>query len=219
MTTHKDEPAKGGGHSGPAAHVKETETPKHAPSPNIQSANQRHPGSQGDKPSDDKSGTDKTQHAGTSANRDPLGAEKPFRRETETLPVEAEGLDGPKGDRRGDPVGHARHAETPEELEKIRYMEGKDTKVPPPGSRNYVAGQPVDDEEYDKTEREAGNLAQAGRAQRTEAEKRMAEANPGDPDYHPADPDHRDPQAGGKRPTDDQPKRADDDKDKDDKRR
>ena len=134
------------------------------------------------------------------ASRDPvLGTVDPLRRETETLPVEAH-----PGPDRDEPVGHARHAETPEEVEKIAAMEGfgsdkSDRKVPPPGSRHYVAGQPVDDEEWERTENEANRLAEAGRAQRTEAEKRMAANNPGDPDYHPADPDHRDPQAGGKR--------------------
>ena len=126
-------------------------------------------------------------------HQDPMGSTQPLRRETETLPVE------PHPEAKGDPVGHARHAETPEEVEKIKYMEGTSgQKVAPPGSRNYVAGQPVDDEEFDKTENEANRLAQAGREQRTEAEQRMKENTPGDPDYHPADPDKRDtPQALG----------------------
>jgi hypothetical protein len=136
---------------------------------------------------------------GSSEHRDPvLGTTEPLRRETETLPVEPHpGVD------RGEAVGHARHAETPEEVEKISAMEGfgsdkSDRKVPPPGSRHYVAGQPVDDEEWEKTEGEANRLAQAGREQRTEAEQRMKENTPGDPDYHPADPDKRDtPQAQG----------------------
>jgi hypothetical protein len=126
-----------------------------------------------------------------------LGTVDPLKRETETLPVQAH-----PGPDRGEPVGHARHAETPEEVEKISAMEGfgsDERKVPPPGSRHFVAGQPVDDEEWEKTENEANRLADAGRAQRTEAEKRLAANNPGDPDYHPVDPDHRDPQAGGKR--------------------
>ena len=126
-------------------------------------------------------------------HRDPvLGTVDPLVRETETLPVEAH----PGGADRGEPVGHARHAETPEEVEKISAMEGfgasSDRKVPPPGSRHFVAGQPVSDEEWEKTENEANRLAQAGREQRNEAEKRMAENTPGDPDYHPADPDKRD---------------------------
>ena len=88
--------------------------------------------------------------------------------------------------------------------------ENSDRKVPPPGSRHYVAGQPVNDEEWEKTENEANRLAQAGREQRTEAEQRMKENTPGDPDYHPADPDKRDtPQAQGqdrdKRAPSDQP--------------
>ena len=119
-----------------------------------------------------------------------LGTVDPLVRETETLPVEAH--PGDEQGKRGEPVGHARHAETPEEVEKISAMEGfgtnSDRKVPPPGSRHYVAGQPVNDEEWEKTEREANRLAEAGRAQRTEAEKRMAENTPGDPDYHPAGP-------------------------------
>jgi len=115
---------------------------------------------------------------------------QPVVRATETLPVQANRQVG------GEPVGHARHAETPEEIEKLNVMEH--SKIPPPGSRNYVAGQPVNEEEYDRTQEEASRLAEAGRAQRTEAERRMAEANPGDPDYHPVDPDHRDPNAGGK---------------------
>ncbi len=117
-----------------------------------------------------------------------LGTVEPLVRQTETLPVAA------NTDPRGEPVGHARHAETPEELEKIQAMEGfgSDRKVAPPGSRHYVAGQPVNDEEYEKTEAEANRLAEAGRAQRNEAEKRMAENNPDDPDYHPADIDKRD---------------------------
>ena len=130
-----------------------------------------------------------------------LGDVEPLEeRETETLPVQAH----PGGDDRGDPVGHARHAETPEEVEKISAMEGfgasSNRRVPPPGSRHYIAGQPVDDEEWEKTEREANRLADAGKRQRDEAEKRIAENNRGDPNYHPADPDHRDPQAGGKTP-------------------
>ena len=131
-------------------------------------------------------------------HQDPvLGTTEPLKRETETLPVQAH-----PGPDRGEPVGHARHAETPEEVEKISAMEGfgasSDRKVPPPGSRHYVAGQPVDDEEWEKTEAEANRLAQAGRAQRTEAEQRLKENTPGDPDYHPADPDKRDtPQAQG----------------------
>ena len=147
---------------------------------------------------------------GSSEHRDPvLGTVDPLKRETETLPVEAH--PGPK---QGEPVGHARHAETKEEVEKISAMEGfgenSDRKVPPPGSRHYVAGQPVDDEEWEKTENEANRLAQAGREQRTEAEQRMKENTPGDPDYHPADPDKRDtPQAQGqdrdKRGASDQP--------------
>jgi hypothetical protein len=103
---------------------------------------------------------------------------------TETLPVSAR---IPKGE----PVGHARHAETKEEAEKILDVER--AKIPPPGSRNYVAGQPVNEEEAAETEAEAARLAEAGRAQRTEAEKRIAENNPEDPDYHPVDPDHPDP--------------------------
>ena len=128
---------------------------------------------------------------GSGAHVDPvLGTTDPLVRQTETLPVAA------NTDPRGDPVGHARHAETQEEVEKISAMEGfgasSDRKVPPPGSRHYVAGQPVSDEEWEKTENEANRLADAGRAQRNEAEKRMAENTPGDPDYHPADPDKRD---------------------------
>jgi hypothetical protein len=127
-----------------------------------------------------------------------LGDVEPLRRETETLPVAAH-----PGPDRDEPVGHARHAETPEEVEKISAMEGfgasSNRRVPPPGSPHYVAGQPVDDEEWEKTEREANRLAEKGREQRSEAEKRIAENNQGDPNYHPADPDHRDPQAGGKR--------------------
>ena len=139
---------------------------------------------------------------GSSEHRDPvLDTVEPLKRETETLPVEPH----PGGERRGEPVGHARHAETREEVEKISAMEGfgasSDRKVPPPGSRHYVAGQPVDDEEWEKTEAEANRLAEAGRAQRTEAEQRMKENTPGDPDYHPADPDKRDtPQALGQDP-------------------
>ena len=133
-------------------------------------------------------------HGQSGENRDPvLGTVDPLVRETETLPVEAH--PGDRGER-GEPVGHARHAETPEEVEKLSAMEGfgasSDRKVPPPGSRHFVAGQPVNDEEWEKTENEANRLAEAGRAQRNEAEQRMAENTPGDPDYHPADPDKRD---------------------------
>ena len=143
------------------------------------------------------------------AHVDPvLGTTDPLVRPTETLPVAA------NTDPRGEPVGHARHAETPEEVEKISAMEGfgasSERKVPPPGSRHYVAGQPVNDEEWEKTEDEANRLAAAGKEQRTEAEQRLAENTPGDPDYHPADPDKRDtPQALGhdpnKRGASDQP--------------
>lgn len=161
---------------------------------------------------------------GSSEHRDPvLGTVDPLKRETETLPVAAH----PGG--KGEPVGHARHAETPEEVEKISAMEGfgsdkSDRKVPPPGSRHFVAGQPVDDEEWEKTESEANRLAAAGREQRTEAEQRMKENTPGDPDYHPADPDKRDtPQAQGQdrdkrgasdRPGETNPKPRDQDYDK-----
>jgi hypothetical protein len=92
---------------------------------------------------------------------------------------------------KGEPIGHARHAETEEEAAKIRDRERAD--VPPPGSRNYVAGQPVNKEELEQTEDEAHRLAEKGRELRSEAEKRVAENTPGDPDYHPVDPDHPDP--------------------------
>ena len=180
MTTHKDDPKS---HSGPAAHVKETTPPKNPPNPNMP---------KGD-PAKGPQASAQTDARGGGAPRDPMGSTEPFRRETETLPV----VPHPEG--KGEPVGHARHAESPEEVEKINYMEGRDSKVPPIGSRNYVAGQPVDDEEYERTEAEANRLAAAGKEQRTEAEKRIADANLGDPNYHPADPDHRDPQAGGKK--------------------
>jgi hypothetical protein len=100
-----------------------------------------------------------------------------------TLPVE------PKTPA-GEPVGPARHAETAEEVAKIQDMER--SKIPPPGSRNYVAGQPVNEEEFEQTQAEANRLADAGKAQRSEAERRVAENNPFDPDYHPVDPDHPD---------------------------
>jgi hypothetical protein len=103
---------------------------------------------------------------------------------TPTLPV---GTREPPGQ----PVGHARHAETAEEVEKILDVER--AKIPPPGSRNYVAGQPVNEEEYEQTEEEANRLAEAGRAQRSEAERKIAENNPFDPNYHPVDPNYPDP--------------------------
>jgi hypothetical protein len=116
---------------------------------------------------------------------------QPVVRPTETLPTDVRAGKPNQGE---EPVGLARHAETAEEVEKINIMEH--SKIPPPGSRNYVAGQPVNEEEYERTEREANRLADAGRAQRTEEEQRMKENTPGDPDYHPADPDKRDtPQA------------------------
>ena len=170
-------------HKPPTPPVKDVPGQRHPPSPNIKDSTSPHAMPKG----------------GSSEHRDPvLGTVDPLKRETETLPVEAH-----PGER-GEPVGHARHAETPEEVEKIAAMEGfgsekSDRKVPPPGSRHYVAGQPVDDEEWEKTENEANRLAQAGREQRTEAEQRIKENTPGDPDYHPADPDKRDtPQAQGK---------------------
>jgi hypothetical protein len=128
---------------------------------------------------------------------------QPLVRQTETLPTAA----NPLRDREA-PVGLARHAETPEEVEKINIMEH--SKIPPPGSRHFVAGQPVNEEEYDRTEGEANRLAEAGRAQRTEAEARMAANTPGDPDYHPADPDKRDTPAAQS-----PPKAHDNDHDKD----
>ena len=123
-------------------------------------------------------------------NRDPDEVE-PLVRPTETLPTDVHAGQPSRGE---EPVGLARHAETQEEVDKLNIMEH--SKIPPPGSRHYTAGQPVNEEEYDRTEREANRLADAGRAQRTEAEQRMAERTPGDPDYHPSDPDKRDtPQA------------------------
>jgi hypothetical protein len=95
---------------------------------------------------------------------------------TPTLPV---GTKEPPGQ----PVGHARHAETAEEVEKLLDMER--AKIPPPGSRNYVAGQPVNEEEFEQTQAEAERLAETGKAQRSEAEKRVAENNPFDPNYDP----------------------------------
>jgi hypothetical protein len=82
---------------------------------------------------------------------------------------------------KGEPVGHARHAETKEEAEAIKDVER--AEIPPPGSRNYVAGQPVTPEELARTEDEAARLAEAGRKQRTEAEQRQAENDPLDRDY------------------------------------
>ena len=172
---------------------------------------QKHPPQNPPTPSTPQGQRPTAPQPGAQPHRDPvLGTTDPLKRETETLPVEAH-----PGADRGEPVGHARHAETPEEVEKIAAMEGfgsekSDRKVPPPGSRHYVAGQPVDNEEWEKTEGEANRLAQAGREQRTEAEQRMKENTPGDPDYHPADPDKRDtPQAQGqdrdKRGASDQP--------------
>jgi hypothetical protein len=102
---------------------------------------------------------------------------------TGTLPVEAR---SPKGD----PVGHARHAETPEETKKVLDMER--AIVPPPGSRNYVAGQPVNEEEYEQTQEEAARLAAKGRELRSDEEKQTAKNTPGDPDYDPDHPDHPD---------------------------
>jgi hypothetical protein len=134
---------------------------------------------------------------GTQEHRDPtLGTVNPLVRETETLPVKAH-----IGKERGDPVGHARHAETPEEVAKIEAMEMREAnrRVPPPGSRHYVAGQPVNDEEYQRTEGEANRLADAGLRQRTEAEQRMKENTPGDPDYHPADGSTEEKNAKGKK--------------------
>ena len=173
-------------HNPPAPQFKEP-APKHPPGP--------HPESTGGKPHDEHKGgsqaspkSDPTRdqpHADTA--RDPGSDPKaaPLVRPTETLPVEPTGPQGA-----GDPVGHARHAESDEERQKIEAMEYG--KPAPAGSRHYVAGQPVNEEEYRRTEDEANRLAQAGKAQRTEAEKRMAENTPGDPDYHPADPDKRD---------------------------
>jgi hypothetical protein len=186
-------------HNPPKPPVKDMPGQKHPP----QNPPTQQPPQQGQTPRSPQQGS-------STAHRDPvLGTTEPLRRETETLPVE------PHPDAKGEPVGHARHAETPEEVEKIAAMEGfgddkSDRKVPPPGSRHYVAGQPVDDEEWEKTENEANRLAQAGKEQRTEAEQRMKENTPGDPDYHPADPDKRDtPQAQGqdrdKRGASDQP--------------
>ena len=175
-------------HKPPPPPVREQPVPKHPPSPNIDKNAPPHP----DAPDAPK--------GSSSEHRDPvLGTVDPLVRETETLPVRAH------ADARGEPVGHARHAETQEEVEKISAMEGfgasSNRRVPPPGSRHYVAGQPVNDEEWERTENEANRLAEAGRAQRTEAEQRMKANTPGDPDYHPADPDKRDtPQALGKDP-------------------
>lgn len=94
-----------------------------------------------------------------------------------TLPVEAKAP-------AGEPVGHARHAETAEQAAKIQEMEH--SKIPLPGSRDYVAGQPVSEEEAAQTQAEADRLAQAGKAQRSEAEKRIAENDPSDPNYDPS---------------------------------
>jgi hypothetical protein len=60
------------------------------------------------------------------------------------------------------------------------------SKIPLPGSRDYVAGQPVSEEEAAQTQAEADRLAQAGKAQRSEAEKRIAENDPSDPNYDPS---------------------------------
>lgn len=119
-------------------------------------------------------------------SRDPSGQPQPAVRPTETLPVQAKSGVGDR--QQGEPVRPARHAETPGELESLNYQEH--SKIPPPGSRNYVAGQPVNEEEYEETENEANRLAEAGKQQRDEAEERSAAMNPGDPNYHPVDPEH-----------------------------
>jgi len=153
------------------------------PSPNIQDTDHR---ANAPAPHNAPHGADPRK-----AGVDP-GAVPPLVRPTETLPTDPHA----GKPQTGEPVGLARHAETEDEVERLDVMEH--SKVPPPGSRNYVAGQPVNEEEYERTEAEANRLAEAGRAQRTEAEQLMKENTPGDPDYHPADPDHRDtPQAQG----------------------
>ena len=156
-------------HKPPAPPVKGFPGQKHSPSPSASQPPrppQQPPGSP-PKPSDPAPRPGQPAHSG-SAPRDPvLGDVEPLRRETETLPVAAH-----PGPDRDEPVGHARHAETPEEVEKISAMEGfgasSNRRVPPPGSPHYVAGQPVDDEEWEKTEREANaSLKRQGAAQRS----------------------------------------------------
>ena len=147
-------------------------------------------GQQGHVPGSKYDPNDPNRTAGYGKDGDPV---EPVVRRTETLPTDPH---AGQAVQRDEPVRMARHAETEEELEKIQDMEH--SKIPPPGSRNYVAGQPVNEEEWERTEREANRLADAGRAQRTEAEQRMKENTPGDPDYHPVDPDHRDPDGGRK---------------------
>ena len=175
-------------HDAPA--VKENPPQKSNPSPNIVDTEKGDHDHEGKAP----------KAADNVQTRDPSTVE-PLLRPTETLPVAPTGrtlsFSGSEGKSldKEDPVGFARHAESPEEVEKINVYEH--SKIPPPGSRHYVAGQPVNEEEYNKTEEEATRLASAGRAQRTEAEQRMKENTPGDPDYHPADPDHRDPKGTG----------------------
>ncbi len=190
-------------------------SPAHTPSPPSKGPVKENPAQKAPPSSNLKDEPHKGASAQPSKASDPVPTHdpsvvQPVVRPTETLPVQANRQVG------GEPVGHARHAETPEEVEKINIMEH--SKIPPPGSRNYVAGQPVNEEEYDRTEEEANRLAEAGRRQRTEAEQRMRENTPGDPDYHPVDPDHRDPNAGGKHFQGSDFNRPDDDDDDDDKK-
>ena len=81
----------------------------------------------------------------------------------------------PKPTGEGEPVQPARHAESQEEAEKRQHE--KEGKVPPPGSRDYVAGQPVSEEERAETEGEADRLAKYGDAQHklTEDERKRRE--------------------------------------------
>lgn len=162
----------------PAPPVRENPPQKAPPSPHLKDTS--------DTKSDDKSkeGSSPPRTASAAPTSDP-SVVQPVVRSTETLPVEPRGPDD-----RPEAVRHARHAEKPEEVEKLDVYEH--SKVPPPGSRNYVAGQPVSEEERDATEEEATRLAEAGEKERREAEKRSREMS-GDDSYHPVDPDHPDP--------------------------
>lgn len=70
-------------------------------------------------------------------------------------------------------VGQARSAETKEQSEAAMKEIGEE--LPLPGSRNYVAGQPVDEEERDRTEAEATALGEAGKKAREKEDKEIAD--------------------------------------------
>jgi hypothetical protein len=66
--------------------------------------------------------------------------------------------------------------------------EKKEDELPPPGDKDYVAGQPVDEAEREKTETEAAARRKAGEEAEAAEKAKAEKAAAGAPQPHKAEP-------------------------------